>query len=570
MRVSPCRFGRVLALALAAAAPAHAQVPGLGNIIPNPGTRETLPDIPPAPPQQPGFTLPRVPPPPPGGRLSTGPRFVLRGVRLVGNTVVPDADLQAIVAPYLGREIGTSDLQEIRQRVTLTYVERGYLNSGALLPDQTVTDGMVTLEIVEGRVAEVDVQGTDWLDPDYVRRRLERGAGPPLNVNTLQERLQVMLQDPIIDKLNVEIVPGIKPGEAILRTRVVENDPFSLYATVANTQSPNVGGERFELEGIARSLTGFGDTLRLRFGATEGLFDGQAYWAVPITSADTLLTFRAEFNDADVVAESFQSLDIHSRSRTYEIGLSQPVYRTPEQTVTVGATFGHRMSETFLLGQPFAFTPGTDNGRAEFTVLRVFQEYLDRSATEVIALRSNFSIGLDLLNATDVGMSPRPDFFAWLGQAQYIRRIFDEGELLLRADLQLSNDPLYTIEQFAVGGQGSVRGYRENQLVRDNGIVGSIEGRYPIGRVPLPYVSQGSEDGVIRIAPFFDIGSSWNTGRPTPSPETLASVGLGLRWAVSSRVEAVLYYGYALNDIMNVDRDIQDDGIHFRLTSRLY
>ena len=76
--------------------------------------------------------------------------------------------------------------------------------------------------------------------------------------------------------------------------------------------------------------------------------------------------------------------------------------------------------------------------------------------------------------------------------------------------------------------------------------------------------------GQIQLAGFFDYGNGWNRKRSTPDPRDIASVGVGLRFDLGSRLQAALYYGYALRDIDNPDKDIQDSGIHFRILSRLY
>jgi hemolysin activation/secretion protein len=88
---------------------------------------------------------------------------------------------------------------------------------------------------------------------------------------------------------------------------------------------------------------------------------------------------------------------------------------------------------------------------------------------QVLAFRSRFSVGMDLLDATNNRVTkddPDAHFFAWLGQAQWVRRIDPMGiEFLSSLALQISNDSLFPLEQFAVGGRYSVRGYRENTLV---------------------------------------------------------------------------------------------------------
>jgi hemolysin activation/secretion protein len=202
------------------------------------------------------------------------------------------------------------------------------------------------------------------------------------------------------------------------------------------------------------------------------------------------------------------------------------------------------------MDQPFSFSLGAHNGLATDTAIRVAQEWTHRTPTQVLVARSRFSVGIDALGAT-INPPPLPDgrFFAWLGQLQWVRRLSAwEIEMFFRADLQLAKDPLLPLEQIAVGGRYSVRGYRENQLVRDNGFLASVESRIPVirGRRWAEFV---------QVAPFVDVGQSWNTHFPTPAPTTLASIGLGLRWAATltfpflMRPQFEVYWGLQLNHV---------------------
>ena len=129
-------------------------------------------------------------------------------------------------------------------------------------------------------------------------------------------------------------------------------------------------------------------------------------------------------------------------------------------------------NDTDLLGEPFNISPGAVDGRMVVSVLRLSQEWIDRGQNHVLALRSTFNFGLDVLDATDNGMpgDPNGKFFSWLGQAQYVHRLFNtQNQFILRVTGQWTDDQLLALEQISVGGAETVRGYRENQLVRDRG-----------------------------------------------------------------------------------------------------
>jgi hemolysin activation/secretion protein len=133
--------------------------------------------------------------------------------------------------------------------------------------------------------------------------------------------------------------------------------------------------------------------------------------------------------------------------------------------------------------------------------------------------------------------------------------------VVARYDMQVTADPLLTLEQFAIGGRYTVRGYRENQLVRDNGLIGSAEVRVPIYARAQPRFR-------IDLIPFFDVGHSWNEDRPEFGQKTLVSAGLGARAFVTKWGYGELFWGHRFRDVTRFgQRDAQDDGIHFRIAA---
>ena len=201
------------------------------------------------------------------------------------------------------------------------------------------------------------------------------------------------------------------------------------------------------------------------------------------------------------------------------------------------------------------------NGINEISALRLSQEWIDRTLNQVIAFRSTVSIGLEVFGTTDGGTERDAKFVAWLGQFQYVRRLFNtQNQLILRTDVQWSDDPLLSLEQVSVGGASTVRGYRENSLVRDRGVVSSIELRLPVlvNKLGAP---------VVQLAPFFDFGAARNVGpgRDSPPPRTITSAGIGLLLSPNKHVNASLYWGHAFRDFDTAENDPQDLGLHFRV-----
>ncbi|MCF8107614.1 MAG: BamA/TamA family outer membrane protein [Desulfohalobiaceae bacterium] len=527
-------------------------------------------------PRQPGKDQPKLPsywtkkaeeglrlPPAPAipDRYADGPGFFLEGVVFEGNTVFSDEELQQVAEEYIGKRVGLADLEELRYRLTRLYTDHGYINSGALLkPGQRVDDGMVTFTLVEGRLDEIRLSGLGRLEPGYVKKRLWPDAGRPFSTDLLQKRFQLLLQDPLIERMDGRIRPGAAPGEAVLEMDITRERPYGLSFEVDNHRPPNTGSIGGSVTGWLSNPTGYGGLLSASYGASEGSNEVDLGYSVFVSPGNTRFSVDYSRSETSVVEEPLVSVDIDSEFESLDLSLMHPFYRTLRRELKGGVFLSLRESRTFLLDRPFSFSPGAVEGASRVTVLRLVQSFVDRTADHALALRSSFSFGLDLFEATVHG-DGRPDgtFFSWLGQIQYAHRLGEMfGSLVLRGDVQLTSEELLTLERFALGGAATVRGYRENELVRDNGFDVSIEWRYPLWKA-----SPGKGDvKTLHLAPFMDFGAAWNKGEDVWD-NRLHSVGVGLLWE-SKWLDARLYFAHDIEKAEpRQDEDLQDDGIHF-------
>ena len=522
------------------------------------------------------FTLPPLPTPEEKAPSPTkGPSFILTGITLEGNSVFSDEVLKEIISSFFNTPVTLADLEEIRYRLTRYYVDQGYLNSGALIkPGQKVTHGVVTYLIIEGRLNRIDVSGNGNLRPNYIQKRIWPDPDTPFNTTHLQETFQMMLQNPLIQRMDGRILPGMKPGEATLALDVTRDKPYDINFTMDNHASPNLGAEAFTLNSTFRNITRFGDALTLSTAITEGTEEINLGFSIPVSSKDTLLSVNYDYSDNDLISDTLKSKGIKSKIDSMEISLSHPFYRTLQRSFIMGCALKKEESRSFIFKTtPWAFSEGvTDDGRSRATVLQLFQSFQDRTAKQVFALRSSFNMGVDLFDPTlhDTSL-PDGKFLFWLGQLQYGHRIGEKwGQLIFSGDIQLSDDRLPSMEQFSVGGANSVRGYRENQHIGDNGYRASLEWRLPVWTLET---FAHESDASLQWVPFLDVGSAWDREHwnrtNTADDNTLFSVGMGLVWT-SAWVNASLFYGYAIADVDDADDyNLQDDGVHFKITCRL-
>lgn len=512
--------------------------------------------------------------PSPAAPLPAQARFLVRHIEITGNTVFSAAELAPLTAAYEEREVSVEELQALRRQLTLYYVERGYVNSGAMIPKQEVgPDGVVTIQIIEGRLTGLSISGPHRLRDDYIRSRLELGvADGPLNMKRLGQNVLALHDGPVLRRIKARLRPGDKPGEGVLLAEVEEKDPWRLVLQVANDRSPSVGSERVEADIAHLNLTGWGDTLEVNGSLTEGSGDLETSYSRPLNAVDTTLRLWFTRSDAEVVEEPFKELAVSSMTETFGLSLRHPTLKTLDTEWATEFILERRHGETFLRNDPFAlFFDAEQGGAVTLTAFRLAENVIIRQPARVMACRQLFTIGVDALGAT-ASEQGKSNFLISLTQAQWAERLGSQGvQVLAKADLQLSREPLLYMEKFAVGGESTVRGYRENLLLRDNGVTASLELRVPVGRLPLLAVSRETDDGLVQVAPFVDWGRSWDCHDPAAFMATevkyLASLGLGLRWEPSATIHAQIYAALALNNdgFEQVEHSLQDAGIHFRL-----
>jgi len=507
-------------------------------------------------------------------------RVLVKEIKVVGSTVFTDAQLAEVTAPFQNRTLTTEDLERLRLALTVKYINAGYLTSGAVIPDQDVKDGVVKVQIIEGKLTRIDVVGNKWFADSYLRNRVEKGVRQPVSMEPLQEQLQLLQQDKRIERINAELRPGDAQGESRLNLKVADRNPFHAYIEGNNYQVPLVGEFRGLGTVIHDNVTGHGDAFSLTFGGSAGAFPIiDTSYAIPLNRYDTTFSPYYRRTDYTLIEQPFEPLDIKTNTEIIGLSLRQPIYRTVTDEIALSIIGEHLFTQSFIFSDvPFNLFPGFQNGAATVSALRFAQEWTHRTTDSVLAARSRFSVGLNVLGATINADNNIPDgqFFSWLGQVQGVKQ-FGENllgmQLLGRMDLQVTNSPLFPLEQVALGGRYSVRGYREVTLLRDNAFIASVESRFPLWR-------RASGEPIFQFAQFADVGNGWSLGAnkafadTTGNPNTLASVGVGLRWSIlpNDRANYEVYWGYKLvrDPPDRVGNTLQDYGVHMGLVINLF
>jgi len=321
-----------------------------------------------------------------------------------------------------------------------------------------------------------------------------------------------------------------------------------------------VGSWRRGVQLSEANLLGLADSASLIYTNSEGSNTVDVSYALPLNARNGSVSFQVSRSRSNIVEQPFDALDIEASSRTYELTYRQPLVQTARTEIAIGIGASRRESDTSLLGEDFPLSPGADDrGKTRVSALRLFQDLTQRGERDVLAARSQFSLGVGAFGANASSSEPDGQFLAWRGQLQYVRLLAPQTLLVVRSDLQLAGGELLAIEQFGLGGPDTVRGYRQDALLADSGIFASAELRYPVLRT-------GDKKGVLQVTPFVDFGNVWNRGGSAAlETNTLLSAGLGLRWQYADRWNARLGWGIPLIDIKSSNRSWQERGLYFSL-----
>ncbi len=470
-------------------------------------------------------------PPPTPAELDTIPSTAaITGFRFLGNSAISAESLHAHIDQRVGdqTQYTFTDLFEVVQDLTQDLNEDGYVNSYVTLPPQVVgDDGVVTLVVVEGGLETIQLRRTnsrDRLRDGYLCDRLARAARP-LNINQMLDVLRQLQLNPLIEQINAELIPGSALHSHILTVELKEAKSLTLRAGFDNARPPSVGTQRQLVQVSEGNLLGMGDRLTAIFSTTAGSTSFDGSYTVPLNARDGQLTISIGQGNSTVIEAPFDYLDLRGDSAHWGLTWRQPLDRSAVHEVAVDLSLG------------------------------------DRS---YLGLRSQFTLGLDWFAATRNATDPDSQFFHWQSQGTWLQRFRNESQLLVQSGLQWSDRPLLAQEQFSLGGFGTVRGYRQDIVSRDNGAFLSAEYQHPlIGTLNKP-------GGKLWLAPFVDWGIAWqDQGREEQAWQTLISLGLGLVWQVNPDLSARLYWGFPLVNVDSRDNTLQENGFHFVIQSEV-
>lgn len=480
----------------------------------DPGRDRFPDDAPPAPlPPEAPLDTPRPTPLPsgPGSDVS----FFVADIQVTGSTRFDDITLEGAVAPFEERTVTLAELQQAADAITQLYLNEGHITSRAILNTQTVVDGVVQIQVIEGSLEAIEVEGTERLQA-YVRDRVALGAGTPLNQTELEDRLRLLRGDVLFESVEASLRAGSDVGKSLLIVRVVEARSLQGSISSDNYSPSSVGDVRFTGRLEYLNPAGFGDRIfaSASWTDTQGSKVYELGYSVPLNPRDGTLTLRLNPNEFRITDSSQPIFGLNVRGETdiYELSFRQPLHRTPRDEFALSAGLRYRTGST-LVGDGFI----TNASRT--TIFSFGQDYIHRGIKGAISARSQFRLGRDVSDVVNFENT----FLSWIGQIQRVQLLTPDNLLVIQGDVQLASTNLPGSEQFFIGGGPSVRGYAQNQRFGDNGIRLSIEDQITLTR-------NDAGEALFRLTPFLEGGYVWNSGNAANVADNnfLLGTGFGL------------------------------------------
>ena len=495
---------------------------------------------------------------PPASSVIDG-KVPIEQCEVIGSTVFTPEDFAPITQRCAGQSLSFAELLDVRSAITQFYIDAGYQTSGAYIPPQVLEDGVVQIQVLEGKVEDIRITGHKRLKPFYIRRQIQsKIKNKPLNTNQLLEALQLLQLDPLIETINAELLAGTQPGTSLLDINITEAQSKHIDINLNNGRSPTIGSFEREIQLSEGNLIGFGDGAFISYANTAGSHQIGIGYDLPVNGDNGRVSVNFSQVWSEVVDPTVENEQVQfaGNSRNLSLNFRQPVIRRPNQELGLSVGLARRESETIIRVATDEcrdiedFTSVSDEdiaaGRSgiciiqptKVTELLLAQDWLQRWRSSVLALRSEFGIGLDVEVQESREEEISPQFFSWRGQGQWVKRLGRDSLFLSRANVQISDGSLVSIEKFGLGGLDSIRGYRQDLELVDSGVFVSAEARLPIFR--------GFDSGVLQLVPFIDAGHGWNFRPETIDSTTMAALGLGIRWEWSDRITAQFNWGVPL------------------------
>jgi len=482
----------------------------------------------------------------PQKQMSVSAKLVnIQRFEFTGNTLFANDQLRAITREYEGQDLTLFDIFDAADKVADFYISQGYTLATVNVPPQKIESGVVRMEVSEGTVGRVTVEGTKRYKSESVASYLD--GVKPGNVYrgaVLTEGLNVLNELPGL-RARAVLRPSGAPGVNDVSVIAVE-DPYDLFFGVDNHGRESIGEIRFSAGGALNNPLRIGDQLQLMGLVSEDalLKYGFISYSLPVNHLGTRLAVsygHAEFELDDKIVDG-----VDGENKTARIELSHSLIRTQSDRLqmTMGGSYTRANADLFGLRLP---------GDTDLTLFELGGNLLhiwNNSAATLITLGASSNFGDSSPNQLAKPNGKDRQLFRGEAEILHLQPLPAKFQLLLRGAGTYSPEALPDTQQYSLGGPASVRGYPSSEVRGDAGIFGSVTLRRPFQLGPV--LAMASIFGDAGRVERYDLPVGFDDN------DALSSVGAGLDFRY--RMISAKFEGAAPLD----DRDVSDGDDDFR------
>ena len=460
-----------------------------------------------------------------GQEADTGQRITVSDFAFTGNSVIDSRTLSRVVEPFAGADLTLDDLKGVADSVSAYYHSHGYFLAQTILPEQDIENGIVTLQVFEGKLGQIIITGDAGYSAGFLKSHFKHMYKEGVIKKGPMERALMIMNDlPGITVTSVlqsgqeqgatDVVVTVKKGRQFGNSISVDNfgSKFARVRAMAGFDILNqVGrGSVFSLNGV----TGMN---------SDKLYYFNANYRIPLDANGTTLGLYGLAGDFGVGKE-FAVLDIQGQASAMGVSVAWTTNKGERKNTVVELGLDARNSKQDILGA----TSSNDKIRTlRMDVRRKSQGSSGRTFSSFTATR-----GLGDMFGGMRDDSPLSSRSIAGADGSFTKFGFEYGRamalnpktiFITRMAGQYSLDDLVVGEQFSIGGPDSVRGYPQAEHLGDSGVMASLEARFGLSKERMDQ---------FQIAAFYDIG---RVSVKTPAlgqakSTTISGAGLGLRY----------------------------------------
>ena len=470
--------------------------------------------------------------------------FELKKIVTDASAVLTDAELDAIIKPYEGKQVQLNDIYAIVDKINALYNDKGYVTCRAFLPPQTITDGTVKLLLVEGRTGSTIVNNNKYTKTKYITNRMHLAKGEIANIKQLNKDL-LLFNATNSTQLRIMMKAGTEPGTTDYEITAYEpmRDTWTIFED--NAGSDTSGEYRTGLFFNTKSLSGHCDALSLGTVISEGTKAANVMYSRSLGRSGTKMNLVYSTNAVEVVKGEYEDM-IKGHANSYAIGFTQPIVVNETTRTELSLDYNRQNSKTDFMPAGTRFNI-VDDSVQDFSLGFAITNY---GASHVFYQKHSYVRGYSE-SAPDMSAQNSQNFGFYKFNAMY-QKLYKAGQMWsLRADAQWSgSEGMVSSRQFYMGGMYSVRGYKENYLGGDGGFTFSAE-------YAVPVINKNTS-----AFTFFDYGHVYGNGQSDDQHNVLSSVGLGIRSTINQYCSASLILGIPLQREFSAEK-VSKTRLHF-------